>query len=200
MPPQMSKHFFYHATHTSPPLRSDRLHSGCSPPPLVLSKSKSLYDWWSVNMCWSRAHSGTCDLILLPVGRFLSESCGLVTVGRPLWREEGYAVCSATTQWSESSRTSNHTLPSYLRLLKPGGPGSRIVAVITPGTGVPLRLARLRWWYSNPPLQVKSSQVKTSYSTTDGQPANLSWCQAPISDSQPIFLLLSLIIFRELRI
>jgi hypothetical protein len=33
---------------------------------------------------WCRAHSGTCDQTLLPVGRLLSESCGLVFVGRPL--------------------------------------------------------------------------------------------------------------------
>jgi hypothetical protein len=38
----------------------------------------------SVNMSWCRAHSGTCDQILLPVRRFLSESCGLVSVGSPL--------------------------------------------------------------------------------------------------------------------
>jgi hypothetical protein len=33
------------------------------------------------------------------------QSCGLVSVGRPLWREDGYAICSAITQWSESRRT-----------------------------------------------------------------------------------------------
>jgi hypothetical protein len=31
-------------------------------------------------------------------------------------------------------------------------------------------------------------EVKSSYITTDGQPANLSWCQAPTSDPRPIFL------------
>jgi hypothetical protein len=40
---------------------------------------------------------------------FLSESCGLVSMGRPLSREDGSAVCSAITQWSESRRTRNHT-------------------------------------------------------------------------------------------
>jgi hypothetical protein len=34
---------------------------------------------------------------------------------------------------------------------------------------------------------VKSSQVKSSYITTDGQSASLSWRQAPISDARPIF-------------
>jgi hypothetical protein len=56
----------------------------------------------------------------------LSEICGLVSVGRPLWREEGSAVCSVIIQWSESRRTRNHTLLSHLRLPQPGGPGSRI--------------------------------------------------------------------------
>jgi hypothetical protein len=30
---------------------------------------------------------GTCDQILRPVGMLLSEICGLVSIGRPLWRE-----------------------------------------------------------------------------------------------------------------
>jgi hypothetical protein len=39
-----------------------------------------------------------------------------------------------------------------------------------------------------------------SYITTDSQSASLSWSQAPIWDTRPIFLLLSLIIFRQLQI
>jgi hypothetical protein len=92
----------------------------------------------------------------------LSEICGLVSVGRPLWREDGSAICSVITQWYESRRTRNHTLLSYLRLPQPGGPVSRIYIpqeeggpVIRPGAGFPLcrllRLAGLRWRYSNPP-------------------------------------------------
>jgi hypothetical protein len=84
----------------------------------------------------------TCDQIVLPVGMLLSESYGLVSVGRPLWREDRSAVCSAITQWSESRRTRNHTLLSHLRLPQPGGPGSRIYIpqeqdgpVIPSGTG-----------------------------------------------------------------
>jgi hypothetical protein len=38
----------------------------------------------SVSTSWCGAHSGTCDQILLPVGRLLSESCGFVSVERPL--------------------------------------------------------------------------------------------------------------------
>jgi hypothetical protein len=85
---------------------------------------------------------GTCDQILLPVGMLLPEICGLVSVGPPLRREDGSAICSVITQWSESLRTPNHTLLSHLRLPQPGGPGSRIYIpqeqggpVIPPGTG-----------------------------------------------------------------
>jgi hypothetical protein len=56
----------------------------------------------------------------------LPEICGLVSIGRPLWREDGSAICSVITQWSESLRTRNHTLLSHLRLPQPRGTGSRI--------------------------------------------------------------------------
>jgi hypothetical protein len=52
-------------------------------------------------------------------------SC-LVSIGRPLWQEDGSAICSVITRLSESRRTRNHTLLSHLRLPQPGGPGSRI--------------------------------------------------------------------------
>jgi hypothetical protein len=105
---------------------------------------------------------GTCDQILLPVGMLLSEIWGHISVGRLLWREDGSAICSAITQWSESRRTRNHTLLSHLRLPQPRRPGSRIYIpkeqggqVIPSGIGFPLRrllrLAGLRWRYSNPP-------------------------------------------------
>jgi hypothetical protein len=42
---------------------------------------------------------------------------------------------------------------------------------------------------------VKSQSESQSYITTDGHSASLSWCQAPICDPLPIFLLLSLIIW-----
>jgi hypothetical protein len=69
---------------------------------------------------------GKSGQILLPVGMLLSEICGLVSVGRPLWREDGSAICSVITQWSELLRTRNHNLLSHLRLPKTEGPGSRI--------------------------------------------------------------------------
>jgi hypothetical protein len=47
----------------------------------------------------------------------LSENCFSLLLGRPLWQEDGSAICSAVCQWSESRRTCNHTLLSPLRLL-----------------------------------------------------------------------------------
>jgi hypothetical protein len=40
---------------------------------------------------------GTSNQILFPVGMLLSEICGLLSMGRPLWREDGSAVCSVIT-------------------------------------------------------------------------------------------------------
>jgi hypothetical protein len=49
----------------------------------VVSKSKLLYDWRSVCMSRCRAHSGTCDQILLAVSKFLYKSCCIASVGAP---------------------------------------------------------------------------------------------------------------------
>jgi hypothetical protein len=81
-----------------------------------ISQSYFTTDGQSVSMSWCRAHSGACYQILLPVRRLLYESWGLVLVERPIWREDGPVVCSAIIQWSESRKTSNHTLLSHLRL------------------------------------------------------------------------------------
>jgi hypothetical protein len=63
-----------------------------------------LYNWQSVSqpVCLGIEHPcGTCDQILLPVGMLLSRICGLVSMGSPLCREDGSAICSAITQWSK---------------------------------------------------------------------------------------------------
>jgi hypothetical protein len=57
-------------------------------------------------MSWCRAHSGTCDQILLHAGRLLSVSCGLASVGRPLWREERVCSLQCNHSASESRRRS----------------------------------------------------------------------------------------------
>jgi hypothetical protein len=68
----------------------------------------------------------------------LSDSCLIIEVGRPLWRQDGFVDCSAITQWFESRRTNNHTL----LYTQPVGSGPRIYImqeqvdpVIPPGTG-----------------------------------------------------------------
>jgi hypothetical protein len=78
-------------------------------------------------------HCGTSDQILLLVGTLLSEICGLVSVGRPVWREDRSAVCSIITQWSESRRTRNDTLLSHLRLSPTWR--ARFPYLCPPGTG-----------------------------------------------------------------
>jgi hypothetical protein len=54
--------------------------------------------------------------------------------------------------------------------------------------------------YHSLSLAFNCSSQSQSYITTDGQSASLSWSQALISDPWPMFLLLSLIIVRQLRI
>jgi hypothetical protein len=107
-------------------------------------EGRSYFTTDSQSVCLGIEHPcGTCDQILFPVGMLLSEICGFVSIGRPLWREDGSAICSVITQLSDSLRTRNHTLLSYLRLPQPGGPYSRIYIpqeqggpVITPAMGL----------------------------------------------------------------
>jgi hypothetical protein len=105
-------------------------------------RRRLLYDWRSVSqwVCLGTEHPcGAYDHILLPVGRLLSEGCGILSVGRPLWREDESAVFIAVTQWSKSLRTRNHTLLSHPRHPQPGGPGSRICITQEQGGPVILR-------------------------------------------------------------
>jgi hypothetical protein len=89
----------------------------------IQSKSKLLYGWPSVSQYV--LVSGTL-VGLATRYYFLPECFCLVFVGPPFWLEEGSAICSVITQWSEPLRTCNYTLLSHLRLLQPGGPGSHI--------------------------------------------------------------------------
>jgi hypothetical protein len=130
-----------------------------------------------VSTSWCRAHSGTYDQILLPVGKVLSESCGLVSVGRPLWREDGSAICSVITQWSESRKTRNRTLLSHLRHPQSGGPGPRIYIpqeqggpVIPPGTLL---------------LRIQDRRVRVTLRPTVSQSVSTSWCRAHFMDVWP---------------
>jgi hypothetical protein len=57
------------------------------------SQSHITTDGQSVIMSRYRAHSGTCDQILLSVRRVFHEICSLVSVGRPIWREVRSIIC-----------------------------------------------------------------------------------------------------------
>jgi hypothetical protein len=152
-----------------------------------LSISRLLYDWQlaSQYVLVSNTLVGLANRYY-----FLTEGCSLVSVRRPLWREDMSAIYSVVTEWSESRRTRNHTSLSHLRVPQPGGLGSHIYIpqeeagpVIPPGTGFPLRLSGLRWRYSKPPriyeymLEEQDGPVQSqSHVKTDGQPISTSWC------------------------
>jgi hypothetical protein len=84
-------------------------------------------------------------------------------------------MCSLSRVWDPRG-SSAYFMSLFLRLTQPGGlcpfiyfPQKQGSPVIPPSIGL---------------LPV---QVKSSYITTDGQSASLSWCQAPLSDPGPIF-------------
>jgi hypothetical protein len=107
-----------------------------------------------------------------PKSRFLllSDSCGFVHVGLPLWqlgRSVVYNCWWPPRQRSHSQVQVPHNWRPYFtlpdsRFAQPGGPGPRIyipqeqgAPVMPPGTGFTfcrlLQLAGLQWRYSNPP-------------------------------------------------
>jgi hypothetical protein len=110
--------------------------------PWQQSKSKLLYDWRSVGI-GSEYPCGTCDQILLPVGMLLSEICGLVSVRRPLWREEvksSYIMTdgqSASLSWRQAP-LSEHTAQQYTGWYFPFGPSQvyKSKAIIAPSSAV----------------------------------------------------------------
>jgi hypothetical protein len=134
-------------------------------------KLKLVYDRQSVGHSGVRRPSGTRDQFFfllqisfrqLRLSYFAAPS--LARGGRVcnLLVQLLLGLARAVTLRSKSRRTHGHILLSHLRLPQPGGPGPRIyipqeegVLVIPPGTGLPscrlLRLAGLRWRYSNPP-------------------------------------------------
>jgi hypothetical protein len=137
-----------------------------------------------------------------PKTRFLllSDSCGFVDVARTLWREDRSVVHNCC--WPHQRSHSQVRVPKIRGSPQPGGPGSCIYIAqeqesltIIPGTGFPfrrlLRLAGLRWRYSNPPphgLSLKPQfllyniQKFSSYLTRNAlrlchkdQPVNAVW-------------------------
>jgi hypothetical protein len=118
----------------------------------------------SQSVCLGIEHPcGTCDHILLPVGILLFEICSLVSVGCPLWRDNGSAICSLITQWSESRRTRNLTLLSHLRPPQPGRPGSRIYIPQKQGAPVMLPLQKTQFLCFLP-LLLSGPRRKHNYS------------------------------------
>jgi hypothetical protein len=94
-------------------------------------------------------------------------------------------IVSASFLRSQSHGSHEHSLLSlFFRLPQPGGPGSCIY--FPQEQGIPV-------------IPNQKSQSR-SYVMTDSQSASLFWCQVPIWDPRPIFPLLSLIIFRQLRV
>jgi hypothetical protein len=105
-----------------------------------------------------------------PKTRFslLSDSCGFVVVGRPLWREDGSAVYNC--YWPSSAQSFSSLNPAGLMIIFyclrfeiPPTWRNRSTYLYTPGTGWPsctsrhwvpfhrlIRLTVLRWRCSNP--------------------------------------------------
>jgi hypothetical protein len=92
------------------------------------SKSKLLYDWRSVsqNVLVSSTLEGLATRYYFLSECFCLKFAVFFLWERPLWREEGSAICRVITLWSESLKTRNYTLLSHLRLPETGGLGSRI--------------------------------------------------------------------------
>jgi hypothetical protein len=125
---------------------------------------------------------------LEPMTRFFSDNCRFLDVGRLLRREDGSVIYPCSCLWAlpeqpllgPSPRELMTIFCSHLRLPQLGGPGPHIYIpqeqggpVIPPVTGFPsrslLRLAGLRWRYSNPPhlyLYMKPRQWAISITRT----------------------------------
>jgi hypothetical protein len=133
------------------------------------SHSHITTDSQSASLSWCQATIWTCDQFCFHLEIFFRQLQICYFVAPSLTRGQ---VCnlvllqglvSAVHLWSESHGTQDHILLSqFSRLLQRGGSGSRIYIpqeqggpVIPPSTGFPLyrllRLAGLRWRYSNPP-------------------------------------------------
>jgi hypothetical protein len=154
--------------------------------------------------------SGAHDQIL-----FLSDNCRFLDLGHPLWREDGSVIYSYNKFWALPEQSllgpslaelDNHILLSHLRHPQPRWPNSctyipgTVWPVIPLGTGFPFRhlLRLIGLWQRYSPINLTRLSQRQSQITTDSQLARLSWFQAPIWDPRPIFLLFSLIIFRQL--
>jgi hypothetical protein len=100
------------------------------------------------------------------------------------------ALTSPVILGSESSGTRDRVSLSHLRLPQPGGPGPHIYP---PGTGSSSYSAGHFIPFLSPPMTCKATVESESKLCYDRRSFGLSfWCQAPIWDPRPIFLLFSL--------
>jgi hypothetical protein len=124
-------------------------------------------DGQSASLSWHRAPIRN----LRPDFSFLSDSCGFLDVGHPLWRENWSVICLYNCFWafpeqslSGPSHTELTTIFYTVSFETPPTWRARSPYLYPPGRGwpsytprhwvpfsPPLRLAGLRWRYSNPP-------------------------------------------------
>jgi hypothetical protein len=84
------------------------------PPVLCVEVEVTLWLTVSQSICLGIEYPcGTCDQILLSVGMLLSEICGLVSMGRPLWREDGSVLCSRNGSYFTTDRISWYRAPLW---------------------------------------------------------------------------------------
>jgi hypothetical protein len=155
-------------------------------------------DGQPASLFWCRVpYLGSMTRLLL-----LSHTCDLHVDGRLPWREDGsviysYNLLSLSGPSPAELMTTfyclywDHIWLSHTTLPQLGGPDSCIYTpqeqggpVIPPGTGFPfcrlLRLARLRWRYSNALIIKVKVTLRPTYES-----ASPSWRQAPIWDPRP---------------
>jgi hypothetical protein len=135
--------------------------------PRFMLKFKLIYDGRSVGQAVLvlGSHKKFMTRFLSSVWQLLDSWCGASSLTRGcvcnLLVQLLLGLARAVILGTKSRRTHDHILSPNLTVPKPGGPGSRIYIpqeqrgpVIPPGTGFPfrriLRLAGLRWRYSNP--------------------------------------------------
>jgi hypothetical protein len=144
---------------------------------------------------------------------FCIDNCGFLDVGHPLWWEDGSVIYTYNCFWALPKQSFSGPSPGELMTifycLSWGSPnlGARLPYFYPPGTGWPsytpgtgfpflclLRLARLRWRYSNPPPH----EVEVNLRPTVSRPV-CSDVRRPSGTCDQFFFLLE-ISFRQLRL
>jgi hypothetical protein len=190
---------------------SELLYSGCLPPVIVFLievMSNLCYNWWSVGqyILVSSPHLG-------PKTRFLSlsDSCGFVDVGHPLWREEGlsFTIAAGPHQRSHSQvQVPQDSWPYFavsdLWLCNLEGhipvfisPRNR-VALLYPQTLHSLFVTSYDlqacgggiWTCVHAGIPIENQNQSQSYIMINGQSASLSWFKASFGAQDQTFVTL----------